>query len=444
MIGNIFILNNNFETIGIVDTYKSLIWAKRYNDLGDCELYVPASNENMNLLKRGYYIRRSDDDMVCRIKKVELDTSPEDGNYLIVTGYDVKQWLDQRVIWDTVIIPETTVEQFLRGLIVRSLINPTNPNRKITDENGNQILKIDTHVYFTPMYSGQISYKNVGETIREYCKEYGWGYRIVRKNDGFFYFQFYEGIDRSNTVVFADEYENLSTTKYILDDTNIENVALIAGAGSGSERTRAVIGDTKSADRYELFVDAKDISKNIQFEELLEMYPDTAHGGYGRIVVYPGNQYVYEVSQIDILIGNDEYKNDEYRNWLLAEYPGGVIFIDDNNNIFYQITHNLVIADLPNNSPSDNDTVILRDVLYKGYLFTKGDTDLAEYGAKTVFEGTAIPEMQYKYKEDYDLGDLVNIRTSYGISATARITEVVEVSDENGYRIEPKLEYNIS
>lgn len=191
-------------------------------------------------------------------------------------------------------------------------------------------------------------------------------------------------------------------------------------------------------------MDAKDISKNIQFEELLEMYPDTAHGGYGRIVVYPGNQYVYEVSQIDILIGNDEYKNDEYRNWLLAEYPGGVIFIDDNNNIFYQITHNLVIADLPNNSPSDNDTVILRDVLYKGYLFTKGGTDLAGYGAKTVFEGTAIPEMQYKYKEDYDLGDLVNIRTSYGISATARITEVVEVSDENGYRIEPKLEYNIS
>lgn len=113
MIGNIFVLNNNFETVGLVDTYKSLIWANRYNDLGDCELYVPASNENMNLLKRGYYIRRSDDDMVCRIKKVELDTSPEDGNYLIVTGYDVKQWLDQRVVWEIIVEKDIKLEALI-------------------------------------------------------------------------------------------------------------------------------------------------------------------------------------------------------------------------------------------------------------------------------------------------------------------------------------------
>ena len=77
-------------------------------------------------------------------------------------------------------------------------------------------------------------------------------------------------------------------------------------------------------------------------------------------------------------------------------------------------------------------------------MYANGGTVLGEYGAKTTFEGTAIPEMQYAYKEDYNLGDLVRIRTDYGISAEARITEVIEVSDENGYSIEPKLEYKIS
>ena len=438
MIGNIFILNKNFETIGLVDTYKSLIWANRYNDLGDCELYVPMTEANIQLLQKGYYITRSDDDMVCCIKKIEVDTSPEDGNYLIVTGYDVKQWLDQRVVWETVIISGTTVETFLRGLVVSSLVNPSNANRKITDENGNLKLKVDTYANFTPMYSGQISYKNVGETIREYCKEYGWGYRIIQKSDGFFYFQLYKGTNRSDTVIFADEYENLSTTKCALDDTNIENVALIAGAGSGSERTRAVIGNTKSVDRYELFVDAKDISKNIKWGELLEIYPDTEHSGQGHIAVYPGNQYVYEMNYIEILIVDTEHKA-----WLQDEYPGGQIVVHDLSE-YYRLT-NIPIADLPNSTPTNNDDVILRDVVYASSLYTKGANDLAEYGEKTTFEGTIIPDMNYKYKQDYFLGDLVKVRSNYGLVITeARITEVVEVSDENGYRIEPKIEYHIS
>lgn len=431
MIGNIFILNNNFETVGIVDTYKSLIWANRYNDLGDCELYVPATNENMNLLKRGYYIRRSDDDMVCRIKKVELDTSPEDGNYLIVTGYDVKQWLDQRVIWDTVIISETTLETFLRGLVTSAFVIPTNANRKITDENGNIKFKLDSATGFSETYSGNISYANVGETIRAYCKEQGWGYRVVLKSDGIFYFQLYKGIDRSNTVIFADEYENLSTTKCVLDDTNIENVALIAGAGSGSERLCVNIGDAKGADRYELFVDSKDTAKTIKYEELIATYPG------GSVLTIPGGEYVYVLGYIEILIVDSEHKA-----WLLDEYPGGQVVVHDLSE-YYRL-ENVAIANVPNATPSNSDDVKLRDVVYASSLYTDGLTALSEFGAKTVFEGTAIPEMQYKYREDYNLGDLVRIRTDYGISAEARITEVIEVSDENGYSIEPKLEYKIS
>ena len=434
MIGNIFILNKNFETIGLVDTYKSLIWANRYNDLGDCELYVPMTEANIQLLQKGYYITRSDDDMVCCIKKIEVDTSPEDGNYLIVTGYDVKQWLDQRVVWETVIISGTTVETFLRGLVVSSLVNPSNANRKITDENGNLKLKVDTYANFTPMYSGQISYKNVGETIREYCKEYGWGYRIIQKSDGFFYFQLYKGTNRSDTVIFADEYENLSTTKCALDDTNIENVALIAGAGSGSERTRAVIGNTKSVDRYELFVDAKDISKNIKWGELIALYPD------GEIEEHQGNTFIYTVNEIEILIIDSEHKA-----WLQNEYPGGQVIIK-NFSEYYKITNTtIIIADLPNGAPANSDNVTLRDIIYTSYLYTKGAADLAEYGEKTTFEGVIIPDVNFLYKRDYFLGDLVKVRSSYGIVVTeARITEVIEVSDENGYRVEPKIEYHIS
>ena len=48
--------------------------------------------------------------------------------------------------------------------------------------------------------------------------------------------------------------------------------------------------------------------------------------------------------------------------------------------------------------------------------------------------------MGYKYKEDYNLGDIVNIVNEFGISINARITEIIESQDDNGYTIEPTFE----
>ena len=36
---------------------------------------------------------------------------------------------------------------------------------------------------------------------------------------------------------------------------------------------------------------------------------------------------------------------------------------------------------------------------------------------------------------------MVTVENEYGISVTARITEVMEVDDDTGYSVEPKFEY---
>ena len=48
---DVYIYDEGLNRIAIVDNYRSLIWANRYWDTGDCELYLPASVENFNLLK---------------------------------------------------------------------------------------------------------------------------------------------------------------------------------------------------------------------------------------------------------------------------------------------------------------------------------------------------------------------------------------------------------
>lgn len=86
---DIYVLNRNLQTIGIIDSYKSLIWANRYYAVGDCELYVPATTENLAILQKNNFLMRTDSNMICQIKKIELDTDAEEGNYLIVTGFYV-------------------------------------------------------------------------------------------------------------------------------------------------------------------------------------------------------------------------------------------------------------------------------------------------------------------------------------------------------------------
>jgi len=430
---DIYVLNKNLEPIGIIDTYKSCIWANRYNEVGDCELYVEATTEKMDLLVKGNYLIRYDDEMVCQIKKIELDTDSENGNYLIVTAYDVKCFLDQRVIWGTSSV-DGNVEDYLRDIVNRTLGNPTLSARQLKKANGQRLFYLGDKANFTEVTTEQNSYNNVGELVREKCKKYNWGYKVVLSEEAL-YFKLHKGTNRSNYVIFSDEFENLEATKYIEDDTNLGNVALVAGEGEGSERSRNVSGYAEGVNRYEIYVDAKDVSRTITWEELTNMYPTTDQGGHGYIYITSPQQAVtYKMDIIDIQIVDNNQLTE-----LKIAYPNGKVISKDGNT-YYQI-YDVIIADLESSSPASGDSVILRDVVYSVYLLNRGYEKLAEYGRVTSFEGTVEPDITFKYKEDYFLGDEVTVENEYGISVTARIVEVVEVNDDNGYSVEPKFEY---
>ena len=428
---DVYVLNKDLEMIGVIDSYKSLIWANRYNTVGDCELYVIATDNNLLLLQKGNFLMRLDDSMVCQIKKIELDTDTENGNYLIVSGYDVKRLLDQRIIWGTMSC-DGNVETFIRKMVNNALGNASLSARRIVNSGGSRIFYLGDVAGFTEVLTEQISYKNIGEKVREYCLKYGWGYKVILNNNKF-WFQLYKGTDRTDSVIFSNNYENLSATKYIEDETNMGNVALVAGEGQGSKRSKNISGYAESFDRYEVYVDAKDISKTITWEELTDLYPTTDQGGQGYIAS-SGGSYVYKMNYINIQIIDDDQLT-----WLRVNYPSGQEITIDGIN-YYQV-YNEIIADLLSNSPESSDNVTLRDLIYSVYLLSRGYEKLAEYGAVTAFEGTIEPNTTFIYKQDYFLGDLVTVENEYGISVGARIVEVIEVNDENGYNVEPKFEY---
>lgn len=424
---DIVVLNGDLNRIDVVDNYESLIWVPKYNDIGECELYLPATDKAIRILRKGYYLARDDDDMVCRIERVEIDTDVEKGNYLVVTGYDVKKILDQRVIWSQMNV-DGYVEDELRNMVQNSVCTPALNGRQIKNSLGQQMFYLGDRANFTEVISEQVSYNNVGKRIREICKKYNWGYKVVVDLNKF-WFVLYKGTDRTSTVVFSEDYENLRSTKYIDDSSNLANVALVAGEGEGSQRSRNVSGIADGINRYEIFVDAKDLSRTITFEELTDLYPLSSVGGQG----YIDGKY-YKMVYINIAIVDAEQLAQ-----LKINYPNGEE-ITIAGNLYYR-TYDQIIADLETSAPTEDERVILRPIIYEIYLLNRGYEKMSEFGSIISFEGSVEPDVTFTYKQDYFLGDVVTVVNEYGIEIAARIVEVIENEDSNGYKLEPKFEY---
>ena len=259
----LFILNKAFEIIDVLDTFKSLEWVKRYYETGDFVLNRIADNNTVNSLINGYYLAREDDDRLMIIEKRNLTTAAETGNVIACSGRSIEAILERRIIWNqTNSRTNETAESFIRRLIDENAINPADTKRKIPN------LKLGTLKGFTETIDKQVTGDNLLTTIIEICKLYDYGFKITMDDEGYLAFELYRGKNRSYSqnvnsyVVFSDEYDNIINTDYEYDESSFKNTALIGGEGEGTDRKYQSIGSSEGMGRYEMFVDAKDISSN--------------------------------------------------------------------------------------------------------------------------------------------------------------------------------------
>lgn len=304
-----YILNTSLEVVDVIETYKSYIWTTRYFKSGDFELYIPATHKMINMIKQDYYIIREDDPTQCMIiKKIQITTSIDEGNFLIVTGPSLKSILDRRIIWQQTVL-NGYVEQCIRQLISANCIRSTIAERNISN------LILGAELGITDKMSAQYTGDNLGEVIRSICNTFGLGYDIILDLDSKkFIFILYKGTDRSYNqnavpyVVFSNEYENLLKTDYSNDTTQYKNVAKVAGEGEGTARKSFIVGNASGMNRYELFVDARDLSTN-------EGEIDTTT--YNGLLAEKGNEALAETIILENIEGeveaNHTYKiNEDY------------------------------------------------------------------------------------------------------------------------------------
>lgn len=259
-----YILNSSLQILGIIDTYKSAIWTRRYYTSGDFELYVPASDTNIDLLQKGNYVVRVDDTTKgAIIQKVGIQTDAENGDYLTASGKSLSSILSRRIMWK-----QTSYNGYLEKML-RQMIKDNFLASDISARNISQ-LELGEEIGLPYTIRKQMTGDNIETALTEICQSYGIGYDVqFNMSDRKFTFILYEGQDRSYRqnvnpyVVFSPDFENIISSQYDNDASAFKNTAQIAGEGQGVDRVKTTVGNNYSGlNRYELFVDARNQSSN--------------------------------------------------------------------------------------------------------------------------------------------------------------------------------------
>lgn len=373
-----FLLDSDFRIISGVDKFQSMIWNEKYDEIGDFELYIPATEESIKLYseaaEKHYYIIRASDakdtDLknlpIQMIETVKIDTSVKNGNFLIIKGSQLKKILYRRIALEEESIGGQ-IKEALYSLVTNNAVSPKDPDRRIPrlicdPDNDPKLEAIgikDMIINFT--LNGEF----LSKIITTACKVHHLGWDVVLDyNQGLIKFKITTGLNRTQNqpgdlstwnspVVFSVKNSNLIKTTYSLDYENYRNVALVKS-------------------KYEDVVKGKkETLTNIK-----EVKP------------YKIDRRPVGLDRYEIFVNGDEYE------------------LEDDNTA---VDPNLIDAQSK----------------------AAGQSKLTEYLKKIDVSGEIDPGVTFKYGEDYFLGDLVCLQNEYGQTFEARITSILSTLSYN-------------
>lgn len=262
----LFVLNADFESIAVIDTYESMIWTDRYNAYGDFEIYFAMDESLLEYIKEDYYLWLKDSEHSMIIEDIKIDADTEEGNRLIVTGRSLESILERRIIWGQRVF-SGNLQNAIQMMLNENIISPSVADRKIA----NFVFVPSTDSKITSLtIDNQYTGDDLYTVIKGLCEENNIGFKIVLTDDNQFAFSLYAGADRSYDqtenpyVVFSPNFENIINSNYFSSKAGYRNVTLVAGEGEGASRKTTVVGSASGLDRRELFTDARDISSDTE------------------------------------------------------------------------------------------------------------------------------------------------------------------------------------
>lgn len=263
------IIDDEFNLLGEVDRYTSAQIGISWSGIGELELQINRYLQHADKLVKGNIIfpyNRLDQAYIIRHREIELDENGKQTENWSIKALSLKTFTSQRLIY-----PATgkthesvtgNVETVMRHFVNTQMINPSDPARIFPR------LVLGANQNKGPAIEENSRYDSLSEKLTELSELHGlgWNIELDLKNKRFV-FVVKEGrnLVANQTglpqAIFSTEFETIESLEYTESDLDYKNFAVVAGQGEGVERRIISIGDAAGADRYEMFVDARDVSE---------------------------------------------------------------------------------------------------------------------------------------------------------------------------------------
>lgn len=254
-------LDEDFNILGDVSLFRSLIWTRRYTRLGMYELHT--SREGFALLQRGKYLYRNDADELGLIEESGYSINENGSRDAYCKGYFAEKLLADRVL-DAAFHLSGNLESSMRAMTGRYAISPADPERKIPH------LKLGKIEGLSQKVACQRTGASLSDALYDIGNSFGVSHRVrydFQTND--LLFEVWQGKDRrdcqteNSWALFSDSFCNVRNAVYNKNVADYKNFAYVAGEGEGAERVIAAV-DLRQAgeERRELYVDARDLSRD--------------------------------------------------------------------------------------------------------------------------------------------------------------------------------------
>lgn len=440
----VYVLNKDLIPIGVVDNYNSFIWTERYAEAGDFELTIPASKQAVDLFQQDYYLKIKDSNELMIIETITIKTENR-AQYMTVAGRSLVSILDRRVVLGTRMFNtagQNNIEDMDQNVwqIVSKLVN-----ENVVDPEHNPINEVSSEVHLVQYHEKIKERRKISEICisnSEYqnntdLNPYG---KITDKKPTNIQFNGENVYDAVKTM--CDKYHLGFAISYYPNNLK-ETPArppFVFYIYDGQNRSRDRDGD--DADKQPPKTDGTyntSVVLSPSFENITNISYASTTKGFKNIIFAIGDEsenyqgYTQQSYAIIDFMGKEI--NSEY-NWSKIKYADeldGLYLKEAIQDLSSEVTHS-------GNNAREGGIVDLDDEKYQKVLVERAYDVLNDQNkALDAFDGEIVNNNSYKVKEDYDLGDIIEMSDDLGHSKWMRVTEIIYSHTQNGYKIYPTL-----
>ena len=366
---------------GMCEQYTSLLWDVEYYTVGSFEVYLPARSDTLELFQTGYLLVREDDaENHGVIESVSITYDSENGSYAAISGRFLPSLLERRVIYPTV----STV-----GLGIT----------KVYGAFALAVLALNGAEHYSGNYSAIFGEDNA----ENYSVDSSRVIPGATLNTTY-----------TNAWTRSISEDNTSGDMQVTDDNLMEWAYKIAERVGGTIKATLTSFDAQIAPNIKFTLsEGEDRRDSVIFSDTVnnlaalsygESTADAVTAVYARFSIEEGTSYAILFPQSNVPTGFERYE--------------ATIELEDVDTTGYSAPEGAYLA--------------------AGASKYVGKLNSGTYAA----EAEVVPDVQYTYGEDYNVGDIVTIQYSQlGISLAARLTGMIESFDQSGRTLTPTFSF---